>query len=131
MVSRQHVFGDDLELGVLMLEKDSHIQTQPVMLGDQLLLGRQSWQNLLYPRQAAIEILDRLFRRERWQKLLDPREPPIEIFEMGDDGVVVHGPHFLGKEGGRWTAILASSLRRNGRAEAPTDSRDIETASVV
>jgi hypothetical protein len=60
-----------------------------------------------------------VFGRESWQNLLHPREPSIDIFEMFVNHRGVHRPHLLGKDGGERTAILASSRRRNDRTAEP------------
>jgi hypothetical protein len=61
-----------------------------------------------------------------WQNLLHPREPAIEIFEMSRDHGVVHQPHPPEKDGGERTAILASSWRGNARAVKGPDGQEAE-----
>jgi hypothetical protein len=80
--------GDEVNVFSQRLRADVHV---PPQLAD-VVLGREGWQNLLYP-----------------------REPVIEIFEMCGNHVLVHWPHLLEKDGGERTAILASSGRRNAR----------------
>src|SRR3954469_22728032 len=65
-LQRQHVFGQEVELAVLILDEDPQAEAQSVVLLAQFRFGRE----------RADRCPEILLSRERWQNLLQRREPP-------------------------------------------------------
>ncbi len=97
------MFGQQIELAVLMFDEHRHESARSLTLfpylAVKLLLGRQG-------RYCGLELL---IGYESWQNLLYRRESAIEVFEESIEHGVVHRPHLQQHDGGKRTAILASS----------------------